>query len=541
MRLLPRGLAARLILGTTVLVAVGHLLSTGLTLGILRGHWMEERAVSADQLSRSLTTATRHLMRAERKDDAYALMRTIGDAQGVVGIRIYNRTGRVTFRTDSGTDLQVPIASPVCQSCHRQSPPIEAATPMERARFVRNGHADSRFELSLVTPIANEPGCSTADCHAHDPGTRVLGVLDLTLDLGPVDGEFSHLRTTAFFLTLLGVVVVAAFLSLVVHRLVARPMRRLLAGTKSVGRMDLERPIQVGSTRELAELASSFNQMQSDLRAAQAENERTLEGLERRVEERSRELQSAREQLVLSDRLASLGRLAASVAHEVNNPISAVLNLSTFLQRILTEQGVPPERLPAFRRHLQQISDETARAGRIVTDLLAFARRAAPQRTRTDLAALVRKTLDIVRHRVTLARVDLLTDLAPDLPPVPCDPSQIEQILLNLVINAVEALKDGGRVVVRARSEAAQDRVALEVEDDGPGIPGSVIGHVFDPFFTTKTEGKGVGLGLSVAYGLAEAHGGSLAVASEPGKRTVFTLRLPLHPVPAETPEEAPA
>ena len=419
MRFLPRGLAARLILGTTVLVAVGHLVSTGLTLGILRGYWMEERAVSADQLSRSLTTATRHLMRAERKDDAYALMRTIGDAQGVVGIRIYNRTGRVTFRTDAGTDREVPITSPVCQSCHRQSPPIEAATPMERARFLRNGHADSRFELSLVTPIANEPGCSTADCHAHDPGTRVLGVLDLTLDLGAVDGEFSRLRATAFFLTLLGVVVVAVFLSLVVQRLVARPMRRLLAGTKSVGRMDLGRPIQVGSTRELAELASSFNQMQSDLLAAQAENSRTLEGLERRVEERSRELQAAREQLVQSDRLASLGRLAASVAHEVNNPISAVLNLSTFLQRILTEQGVPPDRLAAFRRHLQQISEETARAGRIVTDLLAFARRAPPQRVRTDLAALVRKTLDIARHRVVLARVDLVTELPPGLPAVP--------------------------------------------------------------------------------------------------------------------------
>ncbi len=528
MRLLPSRLAPRLIVGTIVLVAAGHLLSTAVTLGILRDHWLEERAVSADQLSRSITTATHHLMRAERKDDAYALMRSMAEAQGVVGIRIYNRTGRIAFRTDAGKEEQVPITHEVCQVCHASSPPKDAATPLERARFYRN--SGSRFELAMVTPIANETGCSTADCHAHDPKTRVLGILDVTLDLGPLDRQFSRLKATAFFLTLGGVIAVGAFLSFVVHRFVARPVKRLLAGTKAVGEGRLDRPVEGGTTTELAGLARSFNQMLSDLNAAQAENERVLAELERRVEQRRRELRSTREQLVQSDRRASLGKLAASVAHEVNNPISAVLNLSMYLQRILTEQGIPPERLPAFRRHLQQISEETARAGRIVTELLAFARRSAPRRTPADVNAIVRKTVAIVRHRVDLSKIDLALDLAEGVLTAPCDAGQVEQVLLNLVINAVEALKDHGHVVIRTRADATADQVVLEVEDDGPGMPPAVAARVFDPFFTTKTEGKGAGLGLSVAYGIAAAHGGSLAVRSDPGKRTVFTVRLPLHP-----------
>lgn len=533
MRLLPSRLAPRLVVGTVVLIAVGHALTTFLTVGILRDHWLEERAASTDRLSKTITVATHHLMTANRKDDAYALMRTIGEAQGMVGIRIYNRTGRVAFRTDEGTESQVPLSHPACQVCHASEPPRNAATPMERARFYRN--SGSRFELSMVTPIANEPACSTAECHAHDPKTRVLGILDVTLDLGEVDRQFSSLRTTAFFLTLGGVVVVGAFLSFVVHRFVARPIRRLLAGTKAVAQGRLDEPIRVETTTELAELAASFNQMQADLRAARAETERLLADLEHRVEQRSRELEATRVQLIQSDRLASLGKLAASVAHEVNNPISAVLNLSMFLQRIMTDEGVPPERREQFRRHLQQISEETARAGRIVTDLLAFSRRAVPKRTPTDLNAVVEKTVAILQHRVELSKIMLVLDLGEGPLVAPCDAGQIEQILLNLVINAVEALKDGGRIGVRTRRDSAAGDAVLEVEDDGPGMTPAVLARVFDPFFTTKTEGKGAGLGLSVAYGIAAAHGGSLTVASDPGKRTVFTLRLPLDPPPEET------
>jgi signal transduction histidine kinase len=161
---------------------------------------------------------------------------------------------------------------------------------------------------------------------------------------------------------------------------------------------------------------------------------------------------------------------------------------------------------------------------------LAFSRHGNPHRTPSDLNQVVQKTVELVGHRVALSHLRLDLALEPGIPLVPCDPAQIEQILLNLVINAAEALKARGRIAIRTHHDAAADQIVLEVEDDGPGIPRTVLRRIFEPFFTTKTEGKGVGLGLSVAYGIAEAHGGRLSVESEEGKRTVFTLRLPLHP-----------
>jgi two-component system NtrC family sensor kinase len=382
--------------------------------------------------------------------------------------------------------------------------------------------------MSIVTPIPNEPGCSTAACHARDGERRVLGVLDLTLDLGRVDRELADLRQRSLVITLVTVAVIAAFLFFVIRRLLDRPVRALVEGTKAVAHLDLDQAIEVGSSTELGTLATSFNVMQDRLREARARNEEFLQQLEQKVEDRSRELAATQEKLVQSDRLASLGQLAASVAHEVNNPISAVLNLSVFLQRILKEDGIPPDRLPDFRRHLRQISDETARAGRIVTDLLTFSRRSSPRRSPADLNAVVNDALSLVGHRMELAGIQVATDLAQDLPLVPCDRGHIQQVLINLALNAVEALQGKGRIQIRTRADPARREAVLEVEDDGPGIPKEMIHRIFDPFFSTKLGEKGVGLGLSVAYGIVEAHGGRLTVRSTVGRGTTFAVRLPL-------------
>ena len=215
--------------------------------------------------------------------------------------------------------------------------------------------------------------------------------------------------------------------------------------------MQLDQPIEIRSSEELSELASSFNLMRERLQEAVAKNTELTQNLESKVEERTAQLKAAHEKLNTSDRLASLGTLAASVAHEINNPISGVINLSMLMQRILRDDGIPPDRVKEFREYLQQVIHETARVGRIVSDLLAFSRRSKPQRSLADLNAIIKRTLALVAHKLELARVEVRIELAEPLPSLYCDASQIQQVVLNLLLNAAEATRGAGLVVIRTR------------------------------------------------------------------------------------------
>jgi signal transduction histidine kinase len=216
------------------------------------------------------------------------------------------------------------------------------------------------------------------------------------------------------------------------------------------------------------------------------------------------------------------------VAHEINNPVSGVLNLSMLLQRMLKEDGVPHDRIPDFRRYLGQVTSETARVGRIVSDLLAFSRRGKPQRAPADLNRIVRTTLSLVEHKMKLNNVAVQAIYCEDLPPAPCDSSQIQQVVLNLMLNAAEATHSKPERFVTVTTSKGDGVVLMQVSDNGEGIPPENLAKIFDPFFTTKPEGKGVGLGLAVSYGIVDSHGGELEVKSTVGVGTTFTMSLPL-------------
>jgi two-component system NtrC family sensor kinase len=296
--------------------------------------------------------------------------------------------------------------------------------------------------------------------------------------------------------------------------------------------MQLDKPIAVDkSSEEIHELAQSFEVMRERLAAALAEINQFTQKLEIKVDERTRQLQAAQKKLLHSDRLASLGQLSASVAHEINNPISGVLNLSMLLQRMLKTDGVPPERIEEFRKYLGQVTNETARVGRIVSDLLAFSRRSKPQRAPADLNRIVKSTLSLVQHKMKLSNVEVGTRFADDLPAAPCDGSQIQQVVLNLLLNAAEATQSKAERRVSVETSTADGNVVLTVSDNGEGILPENLGKIFDPFFTTKSEGKGVGLGLAVSYGIIQAHGGDIEVRSQPGAGTTFTVLLPIEQI----------
>jgi len=323
----------------------------------------------------------------------------------------------------------------------------------------------------------------------------------------------------------------AAFgIALYVRRCVGRPINKLIEATRAVGAMNLDRPVEIDSPDEIGALAESFESMRSRLKSAlDALNTLTHE-LEVKVDERTRQLHQAHQTLVRQDRLASLGQLSASIAHEINNPLSGVHNVAMLMERLIGDRGVPAERTEEFRRYVQQVEQETDRVGNIVKDLLTFARQARSERAAVDLNATLHNTISLMSHRLRQSKAEIRLDLQGDLPPVWCDRAQFMQVVMNLVANAAESMPAGGEVHIRTCHDAGRGEAVLEVVDHGVGITEEEQARIFEPFYTTKAASRVLGLGLAVAYGIVEGHGGSIEVESEVGRGTAFRVRLPVKP-----------
>jgi PAS domain S-box-containing protein len=241
------------------------------------------------------------------------------------------------------------------------------------------------------------------------------------------------------------------------------------------------------------------------------------------------DLKEAQEQIVQTEKLASLGKLAATIAHEINNPLAAVLTYIRLMIKVKDRDMFSPERLGDISRYLATMESETARCGEIVKNLLAFSRQSKITIKSQSIVDIIDRTLNLIAHDLEIKGIRLERNIAPDLPEVQCDFQQIQQALLNLIYNASDAMLDGGTLTVTGRIKAGTERfLDIMVSDTGCGITDEDKEKIFDPFFTTKEEGKGVGLGLSVVYGIVTRHNGTIDVDSTPGKGSTFTVSLPV-------------
>ncbi len=521
-----RRLAFKLIVSLTVMFAIVNAVSQYLNVGLQERQLLDSVVLGTDQLSRSITAATWQAMLADQRDAAYQVMQTMASRQGVDHIRIFNKDGWLMFSTDSRESVRLDKRAEVCNPCHSTAEPLVSLTPTSRSRVFRGG--DGSRHVAMITPILNEPACSEAPCHAHPSSLSVLGVVDVGMNLALVDAEVASIRVRSLTFALVEIGLSGLIVVVFTRRFVSRPVQELVEATKAISEMHLDRPIHIATSQELSELARSFNVMRERLQHSQNENAQFTHRLEAMVEERTAQLKAAQMKLLQTDRLASLGQLAASVAHEINNPISGVLNLSMLLQRIVDRnEQVPPERLPEFRRYLGQVVAETSRVGRIVADLLAFSRRSRRPETLASIKEIIENTVTLVSHKLELNGVKLELQLGENVPALRCDPSQMQQVVMNLVLNAAEATPPGGTVAVTTAVDVASGRLVLEVRDTGAGMPPAVVDKIFDPFYTTKEEGKGVGLGLAVVYGIIQSHGGEIEVRSTVGSGSTFRVLLP--------------
>jgi PAS domain S-box-containing protein len=247
---------------------------------------------------------------------------------------------------------------------------------------------------------------------------------------------------------------------------------------------------------------------------------RRLRRLEREMADQAR--------ILHQDKMMSLGRLAASVVHEINNPLAGILNYLRLMIRILNKGESSAEHGEKFRRYLELVEKETARCSQIVSNLLSFSRISTPSFEAIRIDELLQRCVLLSRHKLELSHIELEVRVSDDLPWVRGDLNQLQQCVINLIFNAVDAMPEGGKMVLDARCDAAAQQAVIAVSDTGAGIAPEHLTHIFEPFFTTKQEGSGTGLGLSTVFGIMERHRGSVTVENRPGEGATFFLKLPI-------------
>jgi two-component system NtrC family sensor kinase len=277
---------------------------------------------------------------------------------------------------------------------------------------------------------------------------------------------------------------------------------------------------------------SSFLEISHDFTERRRQEEENRRHLEQMVDERTRELQETHAKLLHQDKMASLGKLSASVVHEINNPIAGILNLILLMKRILSEESPDGRGQESFDRYLTLMEAETRRISRIVANLLTFSRQSKMELGVLDINGLIEKTLVLNDNLLKIHHVKVRKALDPALPPVVGSGDQLQQVFMNMVSNAAEAMEihGGGLLTIKTWYGGGGDTIRIAFTDTGVGIPPTHLSKLFEPFYTTKKKGKGVGLGLSVVYGIIKAHNGDVKVDSDPGNGTTFTIQLPLSP-----------
>jgi two-component system NtrC family sensor kinase len=480
-----------------------------------RRHSEELVLQSAEAVADVIGRSTHYQMLKNDREGLYQVINTLASEPGIRRIRIFNKEGSIKFSTEPAeVNRSVDKQAEACYACHAQQQPLTKLNRPDRARIFRDDAG--RRVAAVINPIENRPECSNAACHAHPASQRVLGVIDANLSLDAVDQQTAAHQGHLITFTILSVVL-ASLLSIVfIWKVVYRPVQELIAGTHRLAEGDLDHRLPVRSDDELGDLADSFNKMTTELKAAHDENVTWARTLEARVESKSKQLESAH-------KLAAIGKLAATVAHEVNNPLFGILTYARLTLRELEQLKVSSDAV----EHLRIIERESRRCGDIMRNLLTFARQAPSNRMPNDLNVLVERAVALVRHKMEMQGVELQENLAEDFPPVACDAGQIQQIVLVLLVNAVEAMPGGGTIRIETALDPDAGQAFIRVRDNGPGIPEELLTRIFEPFFTTKEHEQRTGLGLAVAQSISEQHGGDISVSSRPGEGTEFTVRLP--------------
>lgn len=371
----------------------------------------------ANQLSETVKNSTRYSMMLNQRDHIQEIIKTIGKDPAIKYVRIFNKEGEIIYSTNN-LDLGMLLnkKSESCFVCHTDNIPLERLSISERTRIFKTSADTSRI-LGIINPIYNEKSCSAGPCHAHPSDTKVLGVLDVAISLHEIDKQISYNELRELIFAILSISAIGIIIGIFVRRWVDRPVKELVKATNEVALGNLKYLINEMGSDELTYLAKSFNNM-------------------------TKKLDEVQLQLVQSDKMASLGKLAAGVAHEINNPLTGVLTYSSFLLKRTKDN-------PEMQADLNVIVRETMRSREIVKGLLDFARQSAPKKSSVNINEIINRAESVISNQLKFTKVVLEKKFDDDLPKITADANQIQQVFMNLFINAIDAIgSSGGNITI---------------------------------------------------------------------------------------------
>lgn len=516
-------LSFKLVFITSSVLVVLLIIQTFLTTAKLKEDMIETLTTDAYNLSEIIKNSTRYSMILNAKEQVSEIFKNLEKKDGILSIKLYDKKGYVRFAGDkSKINQSVSIESEICSPCHSvDQQPLEKLSLIDRRRIVNDGK--EKYML-LLNPIENEKDCSTSGCHTDEHKAKILGILEVKTSLKTIDESVNSNVQTVITNSLIGTILISIVIGVLVTILIIRPIRKITGGLEEIAAGNLNYRIKLRSKDEFGDMAMQFNEMSQKLNEAYKEIKEWNETLNSKIEEKTDELKNVYAGIIQVEKLASLGKLSATVAHELNNPLAGILNYS----KLIVKKLVKLQRDSEFEdiiSYLKLITEESERCGGIVKDLLLFSHRGDEQNNYTSLAEIITKAEMLINHHLEINKIKLEKVLPNEPVIVHGNPQKIQQVLLSLLINAIEAMSSGGTIKIKVETDG--DTISIRIIDQGSGIAEKDLPHIFEPFYSTKDAVRGTGLGLSVVYGIIHAHAGNVEVEETSDRGTTILITLP--------------
>ena len=474
-----------------------------------------------------------HSMLQNDKGALQSTLDVIHTMPGIDDVHMYDSDDSLvysSFPSDSFDNF-----NPNCKSCHTD---LATMFPLyEKSYRIITAESEcmmSKSEtgqrhLMIRSPILNSKSCYESNCHAHSPDEKVLGSLVIKVPLEEFDKAVKTSSMEFYLLAVFTTILLASFLIMFTRKEIKNPLNQLIKASISVANGDKSTRVEIKPNQldDMRMVSVAFNDMLDNLQTATTELENWSQQLEYKVQKKSEELGAAQNELMHIERLASLGKLSSSVAHEINNPLSGILVYTKLVHKQLSNPEITPEKKELMLKHLKLIENETKRCGDIVKGLLDFSKKDQEDFDSLHMNDILKETSDLMSHSIKIANISFVKEFLAKSDLVYCSNNQVKQACMAILVNSTEAVTEKGEIILRT-SNPDKETILIEFIDNGIGIPPEAIPHIFEPFFSTKQEVHGIGLGLSIAHGIIHNHKGKIQVKSEPGSGTTISITLPL-------------
>ena len=457
----------------------------------------------------------------------------INTMSGIDDVNVYDNENNLAYSSISRDTAN--HSDPDCKSCHNDIATMFSA----REKSVRiidissecsmNHNNNNARHLLIRSPILNSESCYTSACHAHNRSDEVLGSLLIKYPLKDLDDALNKSKKDYILLAALITVLLVTFLIILTTKKIKNPLTAIIAASEAVAKGDKSTRLEIRPNQlsDMRMVSIAFNDMLDNLQKATIELQNWSHQLEYKVQMKTEELGQAQNEMINIERIASLGRLSLSVAHEINNPLSGILVYAKLAHKQLNNQPIDPEKKATILKHLGFIISEAIRCGDIVKGLLDFSRKDQNDFEPRHLHEILHDTYDLMNHAMKVANVNFLSDFSAKADLIFCSPNQIKQVCVAILMNALEAISENGEVLFRTMNPD-EEHIRIDITDNGSGISEENIPHIFEPFFSTKEKTNGIGLGLAIVHGIIQNHKGKIDVKSERGKGTTISISLSL-------------